>query len=161
MKAASISEIKKALTHYDKSELLSFCLRLAKFKKENKELLSYLLFEADDIDNYIGNVKKEIDGFFAEINNSNIYYVKKSVRKILRYVNKNIRISGSNQAEAEILVHFCNALSVYAIQISKNKPLQNLFENQLNKIDLALSSLHPDLQYDIKKQLKTVTKKPQ
>ena len=49
MKASSINEIKKELEQRSNTELLSFCLRLAKFKKENKELLTFLLFEADDI----------------------------------------------------------------------------------------------------------------
>ena len=65
MKAASINEIKKDLERRDPKELLSYCLRLAKFKKENKELLGFLLFEADDISNYIENVKSEINEFIS------------------------------------------------------------------------------------------------
>ena len=153
MKPATINELNAGLSQLDKKELLSFCLRLAKFKKENKELLTYLLFEAGDIDNYIENVKKEITISFMEINNSNVYYIKKSVRKILRYVNRNIRFTGSKQAEAELLIHFCNSLLQFAIPLSKSKPLQNLYESQLKKIELAISQLHPDLQYDLKKKL--------
>jgi hypothetical protein len=153
MKPATINELNTGLSQLDKKELLSFCLRLAKFKKENKELLTYLLFEAGDIDNYIENVKKEITLSFTEINNSNVYYIKKSVRKILRYINRNIRFTGSKQAEAELLIHFCNSISEFSIPLSKSKPLENLYEIQLKKIDLAISSLHPDLQYDLKKKL--------
>jgi len=57
MKAASINEIKKNLEKRDFNELLEYCIRLTKFKKENKELLTFLLFEADDIPGYIENVK--------------------------------------------------------------------------------------------------------
>ena len=77
MKAASIHELKKELEARNHIELLSFCVRLAKFTKENKELLTFLLFEADDISTYIENVKQETTGFFNEINTSNIYYIKK------------------------------------------------------------------------------------
>lgn len=77
MKAASVHELKKELEDRNQSQLLSFCLRLAKFKKENKELLTFLLFEAENIPAYIENVKQEITGFFSEINTSNIYYIKK------------------------------------------------------------------------------------
>jgi len=154
MKAASIQELKKELEDRNQAELLSFCLRLAKFKKENKELLTFLLFESDDINAYIENVKQETTRFFDEINTSNVYYVKKSVRKILRNANKHIRFSGSKQAEAEILIHFCNEIINFSIPLHKSKPLQKMYETQLRKIDESLSALHPDLQYDLRKQLK-------
>ena len=89
-------------------DLLEYCLRLAKFKKENKELLAFLLFEARDLSTFINRVKQEMNEHFREINNSNVYFIKKSLRKILSNVNKKIRISMSAQAEAEILIHFCN-----------------------------------------------------
>lgn len=153
MKAASINELKKELELRNHTELLSFCLRLAKFKKENKELLTFLLFEAADITTFIENVKQETNAFFAEVNNSNIYYIKKSVRKILRNVNKHIRFAASKQAEAEILIHFCNNIINFSIPLHKSKPLLKMYETQLKKIAEVLSTLHPDLQYDLKKQL--------
>jgi len=155
MKAASIHELKKELEARNHIELLSFCIRLAKFKKENKELLTFLLFEADDISTYIENVKQEITGFFNEINTSNIYYIKKTVRKILRHVNKHIRFSASKQAEAEMLIHFCNSIIDFSIPLHKSKPMMKMYETQIKKIDESLSTLHPDLQYDLKKQLRT------
>ncbi|MEO8765874.1 MAG: hypothetical protein ABI416_16350 [Ginsengibacter sp.] len=155
MKAATIHDLKKELQSRNSNELLTFCVRLAKFKKENKELLTFLLFESDDINAYIENVKKETTGFFNEINNSNIYYIKKSVRKILRNLNKHIRFAGSKQAEAELLIHFCNDMVTFSIPLKKSKPLQNMYDTQSRKIDESLASLHPDLQYDLRNQLKT------
>ena len=151
---SSIHEIKKDLEKRDKKELLAYCLRLAKYKKENKELLGFLLFEADDLTGYIEKVKQETDTSFQEINKSNVYYIKKSVRKILRNVNKHIRFAASKQAEAEWLIHFCNCFQTYAIPVKNSRQLINLFNNQLKKIDDALSSLHPDLQYDLRRQIK-------
>ena len=155
MKAASVNELKKELETRNQAQLLSFCLRLAKFKKENKELLTFLLFEADDIAAYIENVKQETTGLFNEINSSNIYYIKKGVRKILRLVNKHIRISVSKQAEAEMLIHFCNCIINFSIPVHKSKPLLKIYETQIRKINASLTTLHPDLQYDLKKQLNT------
>ena len=149
----SIHKIKKDLEKRDKKELLAYCLRLAKYKKENKELLGFLLFEADDLTGYIEKVKQETDTSFQEINKSNVYYIKKSVRKILRNVNKHIRFAASKQAEAEWLIHFCNCFQTYSIPVKKSRQLLNLFDNQLKKIEAALSSLHPDLQYDLRKQI--------
>ncbi|KAA9034508.1 hypothetical protein FW778_21985 [Ginsengibacter hankyongi] len=154
MKTPALNELKKELEHKNKDELLSVCLRLAKFKKENKELLAFLLFEEGDISTYIENIKNETTEYFGGINNSNVYFIKKSLRKILRYVNKHIKFSLSKQAEAEILIHFCNNILEFSIPLHKSRQLLNMYEMQLNKIDLALSTLHPDLQYDLRKQLK-------
>ena len=152
MKASSITEIKKELEKREFKELLGYCLRLAKFKKENKELLGYLLFEAGDISCYIQNVKQETEIFFDGINKTNIYFIKKSIRKILRNINKHIRFALSKQVEAELLIHFCNCMLKYSIPIQKSRQLVNLYEAQLKKIEEALSGLHPDLQYDLKRQ---------
>ena len=152
MKAASISEIKKELEGKKNSELAEYCLRLSKFKKENKELLTFLLFDAGDINSYIEIIKKEIIISFEEISNTHIYYVKKSVRKILRQVNKHIRIIGSKHAEAELLIQFCNSLKAFPGSLIKNKQMSKIYENQLTKIAKVISTLHPDLQYDLNKQ---------
>ncbi|MCK5536004.1 MAG: hypothetical protein KAI79_04210, partial [Bacteroidales bacterium] len=93
MKAASLKEIKLELYTRTPEELLEFCLRLSKFKKENKELLTYLLFEAYDEPSYIANVKLEIDEQFDLINKRSYYLIKKGVRKILANTKKYIRYS--------------------------------------------------------------------
>ena len=156
MKPASVSEIKKELEARSHLQLVSFCLRLTKYKKENKELLNFLLFEADDIFTYIESVKQETTALFDGINRASIYYTKKSVRKILRYINKHIRITASKQAEVEILIHFCNSIIDFSIPVHKNKLLLKMYEMQLKKIDDSILTLHPDLQYDLKKQLKHI-----
>lgn len=56
MKAASAQEIKAALKQLEAKELLDICLRLSRYKKENKELLTFLLFEADNLPAYIKSV---------------------------------------------------------------------------------------------------------
>src|SRR5258705_13999116 len=105
MKAASISEIKNELGNLPPVRLAELCLLLAKYKKDNKELLSYLLFDENDMAAYTENVKKEMDIQFAEINSSHLYFAKKSLRKILRITGKHIRYTGSKQAEAELLIY--------------------------------------------------------
>ena len=110
MKAAGSAELKQELKDLSQARLIDLCLRLARFKKENKELLTYLLFDADDLQAYIESVKQEISDNFSEINTSSLYYVKKSLRKILRTVNKHVRYTGEKQAEVELLLHFCKTL---------------------------------------------------
>ena len=153
MKAASIQSIKKELSAHSREDLLNYCLLLAKYKNENKELLSFLLFEESNISNYIKEIKQEIDEQFSRINYSNVYFIKKSVRKILRNINKQIRFSTSKQVEAELLIHYCNCIYEHSIPIKKSTQLLNLYNNQLKKIENALNYLHPDLQYDLKKQM--------
>lgn len=148
MKSATIHELKQELSQLKAAELSALCLRLAKFKKENKELLTYLLFEAHDEDGYIRSVKQEIDEQFEGINFSHLYFVKKSLRKILRGINKHIRYTGSKQAEAEWLLHFCAVLKKTGIPLEKNTVINNIYTSQLKKLFAAIHSLHEDLQYD-------------
>ena len=105
MKAATINELKQELVNTSPATLIELCLRLARFKKENKELLTYLLFEAHDTVAYIASVKEEMALQFAAINKSNVYFVKKTLRKILRTTNKYTRYSGLATVEIELLIY--------------------------------------------------------
>ena len=107
MKAASLNEIKKELIELDSKTVQDLCMRLAKYKKENKELLTYLLFEAHDEAAFVNNVKIEMDELFQGLPSGNVYYIKKSLRKILRIVNKQIKYSGLKQSELELRLYFC------------------------------------------------------
>ena len=155
MKASTINELKQELVNTPASTLVDLCLRLARFKKENKELLTYLLFEAHDVSSYIKGVKGEMALQFADINKSNVYYVKKTLRKILRTAKKHIRYSGLAIVEVELLIYFCESMKDLNIPINKNPVLSNIYENQLKKINSALKGMHEDLQYDY---LKVVNK---
>jgi len=157
MRAATIHEIKQELSSAKANTLVELCLRLAKFKKENKELLTYLLFEAHDESVYVAGVKKEIDQAFSEINQSNLYYAKKSLRKIARIINKYCRYSGIKETEIELRLHFCKQLKDSGIPIPKNPVIRNLYESQLKKIKGILEGLHEDVQYDYLKMLKALT----
>lgn len=149
MKAASVHEIKKALLSNSSKELAELCLRLAKFKKENKELLTYLLFEAHNEEAYIAEVNQQISEEFDEIDaGQNLYFVKKTLRKILRIASKHIRYTGSKQAEVAILLHFSLTLKKSGIPFMKSTALANLYKQQIKKIHAAISTLHEDLQYD-------------
>lgn len=148
MKAASVSTIKKELKQLSSEELIAICLRLSKFKKENKELLTYLLFEAHNESGYIEIVKAEIDEQFATINTSSFYYIKKSVRKILRNIKKHARYSLKKDTEVELLLYFCKSLLNFRPSILKDNTLVNIYDRQIVYIKKLVASLHDDLQYD-------------
>ena len=153
MKAASINELKQELNLVSPAKLLELCVRLAKYKKDNKELLSYLLFDAHDEPGYIAAVKAEMDEQFREINTSNLYFAKKSLRKILRLTNKYIRYTASKPAEVELLLYYCQALSASGIPFKKNAALNNLYLAQQKKISKVIATMHEDLQYEYLREL--------
>lgn len=156
MKAVSLKRIKTELDLLHPDRVKALCLQMAKFKKENKELLSYLLFEADNEQTYINDVKSQLDKLFKEINKSNFYFAKKTIRKILRIANKYIKYSGSKQTEVEILIHFCKAFKQSAIPLQQSTALGNIYTRQIIKINNALATLHEDLQFDYSTEIRNL-----
>ena len=156
MKAATIRELKQELSNRSQAELLQLCLRLSRFKKENKELLTYLLYESSDEAAYIENIKREIEQDFELINKKSYYYIKKSVRKILRNIKKHIRYSKKKETEVELLIYFCSVLKKMSPSIEKNVALHNIYKRQIETIKKTMSSLHEDLQYDYKLELNEI-----
>lgn len=154
MKPSSLSSLQSELRTLPPARLLEITTRLIKYKKENKELLTYLLFEAQDEEAYIKNIKQEMDIQFDDINSSNLYLAKKSFRKILRIINKFIRYSGKKDTEIELRIYYCSKMENSGIRFRNNKVLQNLFNNQIKKIESIISGLHEDLQFDFRKELK-------
>ncbi len=159
MKAVTVTVLKKELKHKTQSELIELCLRLSKFKKENKELLTYLLFEASFEEGYIETVKLEIDEQFELVNTSTYYFIKKSVRKILRMIKKYIRYSKKKETEIELLLYFCQKLKEFKPSISRNTVLQNIFDREILSIQKKILLVHEDLQYDYNLALQEVLKK--
>ncbi len=157
MKAATVSDIKKELNFRSTEEMMGLCLRLARFKKENKELLTYLLFESEDEEAFINSAKSEMDGQFEAININSYFYIKKSVRKILKEVKKHIRYSPVKETEVELLLYFCKCLHQFSPSIFNNVTLTNLYNRQLIFIHKKVLTLHEDLQYDYKHELEELT----
>jgi len=156
MKAVSVHELKKTLATLKQPELLAVLNRLARFKKENKELITYLLYDSQDEEAYKNSIRAEIDVQFSEMNSSNMHLAKKSIRKILRMVNKFSRYSGNKQTEAELRIYFCQALKSSGIPFTKSAVMVNMYENQLKKIRLLLEGMHEDIQYDYRESLEAL-----
>ncbi len=148
MKTATVRELKSELQYRSQTDLVELCLRLSKFKKENKELLTYLLFEQSDEDAFILGVKREIESDFEMINRNSFFYIKKSVRKILRNTKKYIRYSKKKETEVELLLYFCQELKELSPNYKNNVSLVNIFDRQILSIKKAINALHEDLQYD-------------
>ena len=148
MKAVSVVTIRKELKHLSASELAELCLRLSRFKKENKELLTYLLFESHNERGYIDSVKAYMNEEFKAINRDSFFYIRKSVRKILRNVKKYTRYSQKKETEVELLLYFCELLKDFKPSIKGSIQLQNMYNRQVLLAKKIINTLHEDLQYD-------------
>jgi hypothetical protein len=156
MKAVSVKELSQELLNRPPKELRDLCLRLSRFRKENKELLTYLLFESADEEAYIESVKKEIDQQFIEVNRKSPYFIRKGVRRILVNTKKYIRYSQNKKTEMALLIHYCKGLRRFTPSIQKNKALRNLYFRQIETLREKLLSLHEDLQYDYSPEIESL-----
>jgi hypothetical protein len=157
MKAVTVKELKLELDNRTPKEIRELCLRLSKFKKENKELLTYLLFESSDEVSYIASVKGEIDIQFEQINKKSYYFIKKGVRKVLTNTRKYIRYSQRKETEIDLLIYFCTKLKKLTPSVHKNTGLRNIYIRQVEAIREKLTSLHEDLQYDYGTEINALT----
>lgn len=155
IKTYGLADIKKELQFHDKSYLVELCLRLGRYKKENKELLAYLLFDADNERGFIDSVIAEMGFMFSQLPSNN-YQMAKSMRKILRLISKYIKFMGSKEAEIEFLLSFCKHYIQYADRKGAYKPMRLIFTRQLEKITKAIVKLHEDLQFDYTQEYSTI-----
>ena len=158
MKAATVIQLRKELETLDEDYLRELCLRLARFKIENKELLTYLLFESEEEAFYVDGIKEQVDKLFEEINKKSYFYIKKSVRKILRLLKKYARYSNSKETEVELLIYYCYKLKTLKPSISNNLTLTKIFLKQTENIEKKIIKLHEDLQFDFRERLKQLHK---
>jgi len=153
MKPASLKDIKTDLNYKSNDELIALCLRLVRFKKENKELISYLLFEISNEEGYVEGIKNEMLQQFSEINTSSYFFIRKSCRRILRDCKKHIRYSQNKETEVELLLFYCNQLFSFRPSINKSKALVNLYNRQIEFIKKKITLLHEDLQFDYEEEI--------
>lgn len=154
MKAASVKEIKSAIENLPPAELLELCLRLVKLKKENKELATYILFDETDEAGYIKSVQASLALLFLDVNKSNPYFAKKTLRKIVRVANRYIRYSKQAATEVEVLLYVAESIRGLKLDMKKSTALENIYLGLIKKIKKSVDALHEDLQYDYRKQIK-------
>lgn len=152
-----LQDIKKEIQHLPAQQLAELCLRLARYKKENKELLAYILFETNNEAAYIEKVKAETGFMFSQLP-SRSYDTAKSLRKILRLLAKYTKFMGSKEAEIDLLLNFCNNYVDYIDRKIFYKPLRMILSRQLLKIRTLIGKLHEDLQYDYTETYNTLHK---
>lgn len=153
MKSATVAELKKELNELAPSKVTELTLRLARFKKENKELLTFLLYESHDIPGFVARVKAEMDDEFLKMNRDTVYLAKKSLRKVLRMIGKFSRYIGTPESEAELLIHFIGNIHKANIPFRGGAVISNLYDNTVKKIEKLIRALDEDLRYDWEREL--------
>jgi hypothetical protein len=153
MKTASIKELKTSLQNATTDELLDYCLHLIKYKKENKELITYLLYEKADIPQYIQSVKEILEEQFETVNKSTFYFAKKTLRKIIRTANKYIKYSKETVVDLEINLYIIETIKSLNFPVAQYKALENMYLSLTKKINKALATMHEDEQYDYLKRV--------
>lgn len=157
MKTSSLNDIKKELHELSPKQLVELCLSLAKYKKDNKEYLGYLIFESHDKNTFVASVKSEVDILFSQIEiDANLYYAKKSLRKILRQIVKYCKYVDDKALAAELHIYFCHKLKFSGIAFKRSQLIINMYEQELRKINALIASLHEDLQNDYLNDLESI-----
>lgn len=145
MKAASIAILKKELVQLDHGDLLDACLRLARFKKDNKELLTYLLFLSHDEGAFADSLCQEIDQQFSLTPNAH----KKTLRKVIRWMNKCLRFTKVKDTEIQVRLHFCEALRSSKTPLDTSRVVTNMYNGQLKKVRAIAEKLHDDIKHEV------------
>jgi len=135
------------MQHLSPVQIAELCLRLARYKKENKELLAYLLFEANNEQAFVEKAKAEVGFMFSQLP-SQSYNAAKAIRKVLRLIGKYTKFIGSKQAEIDLLLNFCHNYLQYTDRKISYKPLRLILLRQLQKIQTLVNKLDEDLQLD-------------
>ena len=156
MKPESISTIKKELVQLPPDKLVDYCIRLAKYKVENKELLNYLIFQAYDQETFIKEVKEEIDVQFKSLNKSKTYLAKKTIRKVLKTTHKYIKFSREKTTELELIMYFCRKLKTSGLALRYGTVLGNLYFREFERAKKVLNSLHEDLRLDYEDEFRKI-----
>jgi hypothetical protein len=157
MNVSSLQELKLELLELPPKQLVELTISLAKYKKDNKEYLSYLLFQSHNSAGFMEQVKAETDGYFEELKEQkNLYYIKKGLRRILRILNKYCKYMGDKAGTAEVQLYFIRKIREARIPIQKDARLTNLFNAQIKKIAAVIASLHEDLQADYLRELEEI-----
>lgn len=156
MKSASLAQIRKELKTLSREEIVELCEKLIKYKRDNKELLNYLIFESIDEDAYAEAIKQDVSEAFANTNTRGFYLAKKSIRRALRIADKYIKYSEVPETELDVRLHFCEEMRNLEIDFRRSKVMSNLYERQVVKIQDAYSVLHEDLQFEFKDRIEAI-----
>lgn len=146
---------KKEIAKLDAKTLANICIRLAKYKIENKEFLNYLLFHSYDNQPYIENLKLDITSAFLSFN-QNDYLNSKVLKGLLLRLNKQLKFIADKNREVEIVTEFCLAFINNVSVRCYYAGLMQILYRQFVRLQKVVGKLDEDLQFDYKEYISTI-----
>lgn len=150
----SLKTIRDELSLLTNKELISIVSALIKFRKDNKELVTYMLFDSKDETVYVKTVIEETNTAMESVNRFNAKQQIKHIRKVLRNVKKAIKISGNHETAITLLLHFCSIMKEKNLPIYRFKGINLIWERCISQIETEMLKIHEDLRYDYGEELK-------
>ena len=151
----SLASLKKELSGLERSELISICARLARHKKENKELLAYLLLDADDPMLYAEKIKPSLDEPFDAPFYSTWAFAKR-LRKALRLISKYQRFTSNARGEAELLIYFLQPFQNDWRGQLRHTAIQKIVLRCIDKIEKLIHKIDEDYRADFEDPLQAL-----
>jgi hypothetical protein len=153
-----LSDLKKELLELSKPELIQLCLRVAKLKRENKELLAYLIFDSEDPLFYAQKLKPEIKEVFEQPF-QHAYYLTKSIRKAMRLITKYYRFTSNKQGETELLIYLVEEFYLSWRNDYRYQALGKVIYRCLEKAQSNLKKIDEDFRADFENPIIELAKK--
>jgi hypothetical protein len=153
-----LSDLKKELLELSKPELIQLCLRVAKLKRENKELLAYLIFDSEDPIFYAQKLKPEIKEVFEQPF-QHAYYLTKSIRKAMRLITKYYRFTSNKQGETELLIYLVEEFYLSWRNEYRYQALGKVIYRCLEKAQSNLKKIDEDFRADFENPIIELAKK--
>lgn len=153
-----LSDLKKELLELSKPELIQLCLRVARLKRENKELLAYLIYDVDDPIFYAQKLKPEIKEVFNQPF-QHAYYLTKSIRKALRLIAKYYRFTSNKQGETELLIYLVEEFHQSWRYEYRYQALGKIIFRCLEKAEANLCKIEEDFKADFEQPISELLQK--
>ncbi|HPI54577.1 MAG TPA: hypothetical protein PLU10_07770 [Chitinophagaceae bacterium] len=145
--------IRKEMSSLSHKEISELCIRLIRYKKENKELADYFLFEKHQEHSYLLSAKSEIQSLFGNIQTLQPYLVKKSIRKIIRLAERYSKYAANPIIFLELYLEIMQQMREHFPQWNQLEPLVKIAQSLEKKSMRLLPKLHEDLQFDYNARL--------
>ena len=152
MDKCSIASIRKELKNLEREELVLVCLRLARYKKDNKELVSFLVFQRNE-EEFILEVKTEIHFEFTGLKLLSAFQQKKILQKSIRKINKYSKFCLSKTFDLVMFMFICQSLRDSGISLYSHTFAGTIYKKILLKASKIHSTLHEEIQGDFNEDL--------
>lgn len=145
---SGIKEIRRELKELDKEELQELILKVSKYNKEVKGYLVHLLFESDDITYFQNEQKQKLEEFFSALPFTNFKIAKKSLSRIQKYLNLQLKYAKSKEVEIELRGTFLLLFRKKVMGKSFSHKLTNMYDRNYKYVIAAHDKLEDDLKND-------------